>query len=220
MKRYFKLEIIAALAVLLAIIGVIAYLLWPKTDSKTRQDTTDEERSKQEESFQTEGSKAISEPIESAKSRVTKKPFGIYITPQNSPVQPERFTGYHTGTDFEIMPDEADKDVLVFALCTGKIRIKEVISGYGGVVVQDCIIGDSQVTVLYGHLDIRNTPDVGREVKSGERLGVLAPQESELSGGERKHLHLGIHRGANVDFRGYVQNESELNSWIDAKKYL
>ena len=33
--------------------------------------------------------------------RITKKPFGIFITTQNSPVQPERFSGYHTGVDVE-----------------------------------------------------------------------------------------------------------------------
>lgn len=40
-------------------------------------------------------------PIAEFEKRITKKPFGIYITPQNSPVQPERFTGYHTGVDVE-----------------------------------------------------------------------------------------------------------------------
>lgn len=43
-------------------------------------------------------------PLTDAAARITKKPFGIFITPQNSPVQPERFSGFHTGTDFEILP--------------------------------------------------------------------------------------------------------------------
>src|SRR5579863_6635904 len=43
----------------------------------------------------------LTEPISGGLSRVTKKPFGIYVTPQNSPVQPEKFTGFHTGIDFE-----------------------------------------------------------------------------------------------------------------------
>src|SRR4030067_1140465 len=40
-------------------------------------------------------------PINRADERVTKKPFGIFITPQNSPIQPEKFSGFHTGADFE-----------------------------------------------------------------------------------------------------------------------
>ncbi|NTU99252.1 hypothetical protein HGA64_04600 [Candidatus Falkowbacteria bacterium] len=40
-------------------------------------------------------------PISDALSRVTKKPFGIKVSPKNSSVSPERFTGYHTGVDFE-----------------------------------------------------------------------------------------------------------------------
>jgi hypothetical protein len=36
-----------------------------------------------------------------SKAGLQKKPFGIYITPENSPVQPENFTGYHTGIDVE-----------------------------------------------------------------------------------------------------------------------
>jgi hypothetical protein len=35
-------------------------------------------------------------PLDRASGRVTKKPFGIFVTPQNSPVQPERFRGFHT----------------------------------------------------------------------------------------------------------------------------
>src|SRR3990167_7147055 len=41
----------------------------------------------------------VSYPISDWLSRITKKKFGQYITPQTSPVQPERFTGYHTAAD-------------------------------------------------------------------------------------------------------------------------
>ena len=33
-------------------------------------------------------------PLDRAGERVTKKPFGKFVTPQNSPVQPEKFYGY------------------------------------------------------------------------------------------------------------------------------
>ncbi|PIX90274.1 MAG: hypothetical protein COZ29_00885, partial [Candidatus Moranbacteria bacterium CG_4_10_14_3_um_filter_45_9] len=52
-------------------------------------------------------------PLDRASERVTKKPFGILIKKATSPVQQERFSGYHTGTDFETFPDESDIDVSV-----------------------------------------------------------------------------------------------------------
>jgi hypothetical protein len=52
-------------------------------------------------------------PMMRAGERVAKKPFGIFITPQSSPVQPEHFRGYHTGADFEIFPEELNVDVAV-----------------------------------------------------------------------------------------------------------
>jgi len=60
-------------------------------------------------------------PLDRAAERVSKKPFGIFITPQNSPVQPEKFRGYHTGADFEIFSDELDANVPVTAECLFKI---------------------------------------------------------------------------------------------------
>jgi hypothetical protein len=44
---------------------------------------------------------AFVESVEGFVQRVTKKPFGLYVDPDNSPVQPEMFTGYHTGADAE-----------------------------------------------------------------------------------------------------------------------
>ncbi|KKQ38871.1 MAG: Exopolysaccharide biosynthesis protein, sugar transferase domain protein [Candidatus Moranbacteria bacterium GW2011_GWC2_37_73] len=41
------------------------------------------------------------DPLDNALSRITKKPFGIYVNPKNSPVNPERFTGYHSAVDLE-----------------------------------------------------------------------------------------------------------------------
>ncbi|MGE5392302.1 MAG: hypothetical protein ACM3NH_00970 [Candidatus Saccharibacteria bacterium] len=42
----------------------------------------------------------ITGPLADWQERVTKKPFGIFVSPGHSPVDPERFRGYHTGTDF------------------------------------------------------------------------------------------------------------------------
>src|SRR3989338_610817 len=64
---------------------------------------------------------AMAEPIGRAISRVTKKPFGIKISPTSSPVSPERFSGYHTGVDFEVSEEELNLNVPVFAICMGPL---------------------------------------------------------------------------------------------------
>src|SRR4030042_1218728 len=58
-------------------------------------------------------------PLARARERVTKKPFAIKISPDNSPVSPEKFSGYHTGTDYEIFPEEENSDIRVFAVFDG-----------------------------------------------------------------------------------------------------
>ena len=160
-------------------------------------------------------------PIERARERITKKPFGLYVDSQNSPVQPERFKGYHTATDFEVFPEEASTSVAITAMCGGEIRRKQQAQGYGGVVVQSCERGGEVLTVLYGHLDERKVEvNVGQYVAPGQRIGELAAAETPQSGLERKHLHLGIHQGAEIDLRGYVSNLSELSKWVDPLAYL
>lgn len=160
-------------------------------------------------------------PLDRAGERVTKKYFGIYITPQNSPVQPERFTGYHTGADFEIFPEELNAIVPVRAICSGQLKLKEYASGYGGVAVQACQLDNSPVTVIYGHLKLASiTPTVGENITVGETIGVLGADKSVETDGERKHLHLGIHRGSAVNILGYVASQTELQNWIDPCLYV
>lgn len=155
-------------------------------------------------------------PLDRATERVIKKKFGQYITPQNSPIQPERFTGYHTGIDFETFPDEQDKDVTVKAVCSGQLRLKESASGYGGVTVQDCQLNGQPITVIYGHLRLSSvTAATGSTISLGDPLGVLGKGYSPETDGERKHLHLGFHKGETVDIKGYVQTEAELTAWLD-----
>jgi len=155
-------------------------------------------------------------PLERAAERVTKKKFGQYITPQNSPVQPEKFRGFHTGTDFEIFPEELNADVPVRAICAGKIALKKTVTGYGGVLVQSCEQDSQPITVVYGHLKLSSiAKKIGGDLAKGEIIGILGKAYSAETSGERKHLHLGIHKGSAVDIRGYVQKESELSGWLD-----
>ena len=149
-------------------------------------------------------------------SRVTKKPFGIYITSKNSPISPEKFTGYHTGADFEIFPGEENKDIEVFAICGGKLLVKEFGRGYGGMIVKSCNINGEPVTVVYGHLKLESvTFKIGDNIITDTVLGVLGKGDSAETDFERKHLHLGIHKGSAINTRGYVASESELINWLD-----
>ncbi len=164
---------------------------------------------------------AFSLPLTDALSRITKKAFGLYVTPKNSPVQPERFSGYHCGTDFETTPEEKDADVPVRAACDGTLARKKTASGYGGVAVQRCKLGTQDITVIYGHLRLASiTANVGDMLTHGQRIGLLGTGYSEETDGERKHLHLGVHKGRDISIKGYVQTKSELDGWIDALTLL
>jgi hypothetical protein len=163
----------------------------------------------------------LSEPLTGALSRVTKKPFGIKVSPGNSPVSPERFSGYHTGADFEILPGEENMDVQVLAVCDGILIYKNSVSGYGGVAIQSCVVKNAPITALYGHLRLGSiTLAKGTALKSGQEIGVLGTGYSTETDGERKHLHLSIHKGTAIDLLGYVQKSVDLAGWIDPVSLL
>lgn len=160
-------------------------------------------------------------PLSEALKRVTKKPFGIYIAPDNSPVSPEKFTGYHTGVDFEITPDEENKDMPISAICSGALLMKKSATGYGGVAVQSCKLDNQAITIIYGHLKLSSIGfKVGQAVAAGEKIGLLGQGYSGETGGERKHLHLGLHRGSAINLLGYAQDKKLLSGWLNALDYL
>lgn len=163
-------------------------------------------------------------PIDRASERVTKKPFGIHVTPEDSPVSPERFRGYHTGVDFEAFEDEKDVKVPVRAFCSGTIRQVRRVSGYGGLIIQDCLLDHEPITVLYGHvtscqqLSECALDKAGEYVTAGETIAVLGRGESSETDGERKHLHFSVLKGTQNEIRGYVQQERNLEYWMDPLK--
>jgi len=158
----------------------------------------------------------VQAPLHNWQDRITKKPFGIFINPKTSPVQPEKFQGFHTGTDFEKFENEVDQLVNAKAICHGKIIQKKFVNGYGGVIVQDCEIENDPITVLYGHLDLeKSTSKIGDTAQQNQNIAVLAPDNSFYSDGERKHLHLGIHKGKQIQLQGYVQTKNQLMRWLD-----
>jgi murein DD-endopeptidase MepM/ murein hydrolase activator NlpD len=162
----------------------------------------------------------LASPIDYTEDRITKKRFGQYISPQNSPVENEKFEGFHTGVDFET-DDEEGKDVPVYAICQGYILESKFISGYGGLIAQSCEIKGEPVIVLYGHVDISYElgVDIGEQVLAGQKITILAEEGKNTDGG-RKHLHLSIRRGEEIDYRGYVETEKELNGWLNFEEYL
>ncbi|HVW66684.1 MAG TPA: M23 family metallopeptidase [Candidatus Peribacteraceae bacterium] len=156
-------------------------------------------------------------PLPDAANRIIKKPFGIFVSPQSSPVQPERFTGFHTGTDFETFASEKNAAVTAHAICNGTVLYRGWVSGYGGVMIQSCTYQKQSVTVLYGHLNVNTiTKNKGDAVKTGDAIGNLGLGYSHETDGERKHLHVSVHKGSSIDFKGYVPVQSQLSQWIDA----
>ncbi|MFA5935314.1 MAG: peptidoglycan DD-metalloendopeptidase family protein [Patescibacteria group bacterium] len=160
-------------------------------------------------------------PMTDALRRVTKKTFGMEVHPETSPVQNDRFDGYHVGVDFETDETEQDIDVVVSAICDGPLLSKNFAKGYGGFALQSCVLDGEDVIITYGHLDLENIEVEPKQILTrGERIGVLGKGHSRETDGVRKHLHLGIHRGTETDIRGYVQKKEEIEKWLDVLKYL
>ncbi|MCE9643327.1 MAG: M23 family metallopeptidase [Candidatus Andersenbacteria bacterium] len=156
---------------------------------------------------------ALAYPIGDFKNRITKKFFGTYVTPNNSPVQPEKFTGYHTGVDVEYT--DIDTDVPVYAISDGTVLLARWASGYGGVIAIQHKINGQPVIAIYGHVNPEQLPKVGQKVVKGQKIGILGKGYSHETDGERKHLHFGLVKGVKFTLLGYVPNKSQLSAWID-----
>lgn len=229
MNKFLKIFLIIVL--ILAAGALVVYLSLPKTEpaeivpqnlnAEQKADDPplpDNQRPKppEEEDLPTDRQEDFVKPLDNFAQRLTKKFFGDYITPAASPVQPEKFSGYHTGIDLESFPAEAEKDVIVKTICAGELKDKRFASGYGGVAVQECLLDGQIITVIYGHLKLDSiNHQINNFLNRGEILGLLGKGYSEETDGERKHLHLGIHLGSQINIKGYVSSESELTDWLD-----
>jgi murein DD-endopeptidase MepM/ murein hydrolase activator NlpD len=164
---------------------------------------------------------ALGWPIDNATERVTKKPFGLKITPETSPVANDRFSGYHVGVDFETFEDEQDIDIPIYAICDGPLVLKQFAKGYGGMAVQTCELESRTVSVIYGHLNLTSIAAEPNEVlERGQIIGYLGQGYSPETDGVRKHLHLGLYAGDKLDIRGYVQEEGDAAQWLDPLRYM
>lgn len=161
------------------------------------------------------------EPIQNFKTNQTKKTFGQFIDPATSPIQPERFQGFHIGVDIEINPDQVNQDIPVYAIADAKVIAIQYVQGYGGVIILETNINNEPATILYGHINLSSVNlQVGDQIKKGQQIAVLGDQYSNETNGERKHLHFAIHKGPNIELRGYVNNQEELQNWYDPNKII
>ena len=188
------------------VVGVVVYFLINKEDINKKPENKNE-------NVLVETTEVLEKiyPIAEFKERITKKSFGDYISPKNSPIQPERFAGFHTGVDIEYGDGEGDVEVV--AACDGEIVLRRWVSGYGGTIGLKCQINDIDYYLVYGHLAINSILNKTKVVK-GEKLAILGKEFSQETDYERKHLHFGISQNS-LDIRGYVQNENELEKWIN-----
>ncbi|MCL4397746.1 M23 family metallopeptidase [Patescibacteria group bacterium] len=162
-------------------------------------------------------------PISKFDQRISVKSFGQYVTPADAQKLPcgAPFTGYHTGDDLEVFPNELEIPVPVYAISDGKIVYAGTVSGYGGVVIERTNIDSQEVTALYGHININSlSVNKGSAVSAGQKLAVLGNACSSQTDYERKHLHFAIHKGAGINFRGYVNSPAELSAWFNPAEVL
>jgi murein DD-endopeptidase MepM/ murein hydrolase activator NlpD len=161
-------------------------------------------------------------PMKNYKSRITNRGYGKQITADDS--EPlacgDPFEGYHTGDDLEVTENELNTDVPVYAIAAGTVRQISGSSGYGGLVVIEHILGDQVATAYYGHIRLSAvTLKEGDKVTPGQQITVLGDNCSTQTSFERKHLHFDIHKGTEIDVRGYAPS-SDLDEWIDPSAIL
>lgn len=161
-------------------------------------------------------------PIAGYTSAVTKKTFGQYINAENSPIENDRFTGFHTGDDVEVL--DVTEEVPFYALSDATVVAKRTVNGYGGVVILEFTDPTSlQIYhALYGHVDITSVEvEVGDTVTAGQELGVLGDDASKETDGERKHLHFSLYPYSTTErYAGYVNSIDDLKDWIDPAVFL
>jgi len=162
-------------------------------------------------------------PMDKYDERVKIRWYGKYVDSsdrQNIPCG-ETFIGYHTGDDLEVFPEEIEKDVPVKAIAAGKVRMVSTVNGYGGLMVIEYDLEGQVATVYYGHIGIGTAKfAVNDEVNTGDEIALLGKTCSTQTDGERKHLHFSIHKGSELNVRGYVSSQNQLAGWLNPKETL
>jgi murein DD-endopeptidase MepM/ murein hydrolase activator NlpD len=120
----------------------------------------------------------------------------------------------------EILPGEENNPVPVYAIGSGTVTFVGPVAGYGGVILEK--LASDSFTVLYGHVNyLASSIKVGDQVAGGRQLTILGNAFSSQTGGERKHLHLGLYKGSGEYFRGYEATMAGLTDhWLDPLVFL
>ncbi|MCX6797789.1 MAG: hypothetical protein NTX66_01025 [Candidatus Falkowbacteria bacterium] len=88
-------------------------------------------------------------------------------------------------------------------------------------IFQKCNLNKQTVTIIYGHLKLASIkPALGDQLEAGENFAILGQGYSVETDGERKHLHLGIHKGVSISLLGYVSKSADLSAWLNVLDYL
>ncbi|HRH32011.1 MAG TPA: M23 family metallopeptidase [bacterium] len=146
-------------------------------------------------------------PVADYAARKTTRPFGVYVK--------DRVRGYHTGDDIEYA--DVLGSVPVFAIMEGDVVKAQNMEGHGGYV----LIDHGDVRAVYSHLDIATVSvKPGDHVVRGQKLGELAADHSEASGGDRKHLHFAVYEGNDIRYKGFETKQSSLSKWLDPTQFL
>lgn len=155
-------------------------------------------------------------PMQQYRELRTKKVFGQYIAPDSG----DRFTGYHTGDDVEVT--DVATAVPFFVLVDATMVRKEIVPGYGGVVILEFIDGNQTYHALYGHVDLATVIGVVDDaVAGGSLLGYLGDDASVATDGERKHLHFGIYAYTGTElFAGYTATDHDLDWWVNPSDFF
>jgi len=155
-------------------------------------------------------------PMEDYVTLRTKKVFGQFIAPDSG----DRFSGYHTGDDIEVVDVAAE--VPFYALADATVLRKETVGGYGGVLIVEFVDNGTTYQALYGHVDLNSiNAAVGESVTKGARLGVLGDDLSSETDGERKHLHFALYPSTGtVLYAGYTANDADLQQWVNPSDFL
>lgn len=163
-------------------------------------------------------------PLSSTTARAEYKKFGQYIDNKfyigKEQIFPNKFIWYHVWSDFEIFSGESAVDVPVYAIGAWKIIFVWKVSGYGGLILER--LGTWDLTALYGHIRLSSvSSSVGDFVAAWNQIAVLGSAFSPEAGWERKHLHLGIYKWADLYFKGYENTLAQLQQrWIDPLIFL
>lgn len=165
----------------------------------------------------------LSPPINNFDGRLTKRWFGKYVTPLDNQGMAcgKGFTGYHTGDDLEVSKEEINQTIPIYAIAEGQVKRIGFVSGYGGLIIIEHNLNGQLVTAYYGHIALSSSSlKNGDDVISGQQIAALGEQCSTQTDFERKHLHFAIHKGNQIDVRGYVPVKADLDAWLDPKKYF